>query len=509
MARRTSRRQFIGTTMQAGLGGLAAAGLLPQLEPVAADEAILHTDHVKFSSDIEPVVRMLEDTPRDQLMESVSARIRHGLSYREILAALLLAGVRNVQPRPHVGFKFHAVLVVNSAHLASISSPDSDRWLPIFWALDYFKVAQARDTEEGDWTMSAVDGGRLPGGSMAKAEFEQAMAGWDVEAADRAVSGWSRTAGMSEIFELLFRYGARDLRDIGHKAIFVANSYRTLQCIGWQYAEPVLRSLTYALLNHSGEPNPGQSDLAADRPWRDNQASVADLPPDWANGRVDEGVTRDLLAALRRDSTVDATNQARELLQRGFAPQSIWDAIFLSAGELLMQQPGIISLHALTSTNALNYAFRTTADHSTRQLLMLQNIAFICHFRDRLGRQAAGDLLSHFGNDEASGGTVNDPATLFSQLRSQPLESAKRTYAYLQRGGNPVELINAVRRFIFLKGTDSHDYKFSSAVLEDYFHISPRFRDRYLAAATFKLRGADEPDNALVHRIRAALSPLG
>ena len=83
MARRTSRRQFIGTSMQAGLGGLAAAGLLPQLEPVAADEAILQTDHVKFSSDIEPVVRMLEDTPRDQLMESVAARIRHGLSYRE------------------------------------------------------------------------------------------------------------------------------------------------------------------------------------------------------------------------------------------------------------------------------------------------------------------------------------------------------------------------------------------------------------------------------------------
>ena len=401
------------------------------------------------------------------------------------------------------------MLVVNSAHLASISSPDSDRWLPIFWALDYFKVAQARDTEEGDWTMSAVDGGRLPGGPVAKAEFEQAMAGWDVEAADRAVSGWSRTAGMSEIFELLFRYGARDLRDIGHKAIFVANSYRTLQCIGWQYAEPVLRSLTYALLNHSGEPNPGQSDLAADRPWRDNQASVADLPPDWANGRVDEGVTRDLLAALRARLDRGRHQPGSRAIATWVCSPIDLGRPLLSAGELLMQQPGIISLHALTSTNALNYAFRTTADHSTRQLLMLQNIAFICHFRDRLGRQAVGDLLSHFGNDEASGGTVNDPATLFSQLRSQPLESANRTYAYLQRGGSPVELINAARRFIFLKGTDSHDYKFSSAVMEDYFHISPRFRDRYLAAATFKLRGADEPDNALVHRIRAALSPLG
>ena len=33
-----------------------------------------------------------------------------------------------------------------------------------------------------------------------------------------------------------------------HKAIYVANSYRTLGCIGQQHAEPVLRSLAYALL---------------------------------------------------------------------------------------------------------------------------------------------------------------------------------------------------------------------------------------------------------------------
>ena len=50
------------------------------------------------------------------------------------------------------------------------------------------------------------------------------------------------------------RYGARDFRDIGHKAIYVANAWRTLQTIGWQHAEPVLRSLAYALLDHERRP---------------------------------------------------------------------------------------------------------------------------------------------------------------------------------------------------------------------------------------------------------------
>jgi len=60
---------------------------------------------------------------------------KKGLSYRDLLAALLLAGIRNIQPRP-VGFKFHAVLVVNSAHLASLSSPDQTLAAD-FLALDF------------------------------------------------------------------------------------------------------------------------------------------------------------------------------------------------------------------------------------------------------------------------------------------------------------------------------------------------------------------------------------
>ena len=77
----------------------------------------------------------------------------------------MLAGVRNVQPRPSVGFKFHAVLVVNSAHLASLASPDADRWLPIFWALDRFKAAQVETKKANGWQLGAVDEAKVPAGA--------------------------------------------------------------------------------------------------------------------------------------------------------------------------------------------------------------------------------------------------------------------------------------------------------------------------------------------------------
>src|SRR5439155_8167165 len=128
------------------------------------------------------------------------------------------------------------------------ASPDSDRWLPLLWALDNFKSSQAQDAREGDWTMAALDEKSLPPADHAKRRFQEAMDRWDEEGADVAVAQLARTAGADGIWELFWRYGARDFRDIGHKAIFVANSCRTLEAIGWEHAEPVLRSLAFALL---------------------------------------------------------------------------------------------------------------------------------------------------------------------------------------------------------------------------------------------------------------------
>src|SRR2546422_6881417 len=220
-----TRRRFLRTTATvSAVSGLGHLGFLSQLRPVSAGEANLNPEVVRFSPEMEPLVRFLEDTPRERLLEEVAARIRRGMSYRDLLAALLLAGVRNIQPRP-VGFKFHAVLVVNSAHLASLSCPDSDRWLPIFWALDHFKGSQAQDVKEGDWTMAGVEESRIPQPHKAKQAFIEAMENWDEAAADAAVAGLVRSAGAQEIFELFCRYGARDFREIGHKAIYVANSW--------------------------------------------------------------------------------------------------------------------------------------------------------------------------------------------------------------------------------------------------------------------------------------------
>jgi hypothetical protein len=507
MSMRTDRRRFLRASAAGGaLMGLGDLGFLSQLRPVSANEASLDPKVVRLQPEIEPLVRLLEETPRDRLLEEVAGRVQKGTCYRDVLAALLLAGVRNVQPRPSVGHKFHAVLVVNSAHIASLASPDTDRWLPVFWALDYFKSSQAQDVREGNWTMAPVDESAVPPARKARKAFAAAMDDWDESAADAAVAALARSAGSNEVYELFFRYGARDFRSIGHKAIYVANSCRTLQCIGWQHAEPVLRSLAYALLMHEAG-NPARRDDAADRPWKKNLERAARISEGWTGGKPDPSASADLLTTLRKGSDDDACDQVVELLNRGVAPQSIWDALFDGAGELLLRQPGIVSLHAVTSTNALHYAYQASADDETRRMLMLQNAAFLTLFRGALGgRGKVGDAqidqLEPVATSESGPGAIEE---IFAEASRDRMTAARKTLAYLKAGRDPGSLITAARRLVFLKGDDAHDYKFSSAVLEDYYNASPAWRERYLASSLVLLPGSADKDNNLVKRTRAAL----
>ena len=71
-----------------------------------------------------------------------------------------------------------------------------------------------------------------------------------------------------------------------------------------------------------------------------------------------------------------------------------------------------------------------------------------------------------------------------SQQRSD--DCGAQDAAYLHENPQPEKLIGAARQLVFVKGRNSHDYKFSSAVLEDYYHVSPPWRDRYLAASSLQ-----------------------
>ncbi len=502
-----SRRKFLkqSTGAAAAVSGL---GFLSNLPLVKASEGLLAPDLVDFGNGIEPTVQLIEKTPRSKLLEEMAFRVKAGLSYRQVLAALLLAGIRNVQPSPSVGFKFHCVLVVNSCHLASLSGPDSDRWLPIFWAMDYFKSSQADEANRSGWRMSPVKESLVPNATNVRKMFADAMENWDTEKADAATAGLCRHVGATEVFNLFAKYAARDYRSIGHKAIYLANSWRTLQVIGWDFAEPVLRSLAFALLNHNGETNPSKSDHAVDRPWRENIEVAKRFPKNWLDGKIDHAIPSKLIQSFRSAAPSDISNLVGDIVNKGISPQSIWDGVFVGAGELLMRQPGIIGLHGLTTANAMHYLWKNVQSETLRKQLLLQSCAFNPMFRDsakgrgKLGEQTVEKLNSEPLNTKGVGAIEE----ILSEVSTNRMKAANKLRGYLESGGSSHQFVNASRKVLFQKGRDAHDYKFSSAVLEDYVHISPEWRDEFLAMSVFNLKGSGHPDNKLNQRIKSSLS---
>jgi hypothetical protein len=95
-------------------------------------------------------------------------------------------------------------------------------------------------------------------------------------------------------------------------------------------------------------------------------------------------------------------------------------------------------------------------------------------------------------------------AEVFADVSRDKTAGARKALGYLRAGGDPQAFIATARRLIYLKGTDSHDYKFSEAALEDYFHVSPKLRDRCLAASVGWLKGSGAADSKLVQRTRDA-----
>lgn len=506
-----TRRKFLQNSLASGFGSSLLSFPLLARRNFAQAPASGTDGRVEFPQEIERIVRILEETPRDQAIERMAQLSRDKLSYRDFVAALFLAGIRNVNPQPP-GFKFHCVFVIHSAVQLSMHLPPKEALLPLLWAVDQFKDSQQQDVEQGDFQLLTPK--RVAEPSSAREEFRQAMDSWDEARADAAIVGLYRSCGAHDVMEELWRYGSRDYRNIGHKAIFVANSWRTLQLIGWELGENVLRSLVLGLL-HFGKDQSVNGFAFADQTYLHNlelvRQMMSKLPADcWtAPANRDESIA--LLHGLREASPADAcTELMTRLLPGHLNCQSAWDALHLMAGELMMRKPGIYGIHTVTSINALHYACRSAFAPETRLLMLLQACGWMTQFRTFM-QSSTGDMLDtsitdlrlHQLLDEGQGATSAD--ALFDLSPDDLPSAAKHAHRLAANSDQVQRFLDLSRGLLVRKGDDAHDYKYFAAISEDLDLVSPNWRGEMLAAATYYLPRNGTADSAAATRARTAL----
>lgn len=499
-----TRRGFLASGLATTLG---ATDALFRVGRAAAAEAPLRPDAVRFTDDIEPLVRLIEETPRDRVIEEVAVKLRQGLPYNQFLAALFLAGIRDVNPQPP-GFKFHCVFMIHSCNYLANMGPPEERLLPLFFVLDDFKKSQEDDIKLGDFVLSTRDG-NFPTLATAWDELDAGMNTWDEERADRATTTLSRETDIETIFARLWEYGARDYRNIGHKIIYVSNAWRTLEVIGRQNAGPVLRSIVLGLLDFGKDEvvnNYGYADQCYHANKKLAGEAMSGMPGSWSGDAPNEAVTQALIADIHAGNFAELCPAVVKRLQSGECQaHAVWDAIHMAACELMIGSPGVVGAHPVTSANAMRFAFNTAKDPQTKLLLLLQGVGWTCQFRNFMppkeGRSAP--ILS-LEPETISDDPESACAAVFDAIGPDTARASRLALAYAKKH-DPARLMDMARRLVFTKSTEHHMYKWPAAVFEDARLASPQYLPHMLAASVYYIPGSRRPDTAVIQRALQAM----
>ena len=504
----TSRRAFLrAVPLALTTTGLAWDALL------AADAPRLTTGSGR---DLESLVGLILDTPRDRRVSFIAEELRRGLSYRELLTGLYLAAVRLENT--------HHVAVVHSANWIAGSLPSGDEFLPLVWVMDMIG-GQMESRRQRNLPIQPRTKKAPPPPGKALEFYHAAMKALDPEAGELAALSLARSIGLRQTMELVWQYACRDGDDLGHKAIRLSNSWRTLDTIGWEFAENPLRYLVAR--NVHSETNDPTYEATRQRV----EATFPKLPLDWCAADADAPATCALYEEIRAARTDAAAGLVCEQLSSGKVKAgSVWDAVHLAAVELAARfnTREVIRgwpVHAVTSTNALHFAFRTVMDGATRLLILLQAVCWVSEKMTGLSLKNGRlrDLrITTLEPVEVPGDTREAVEAVFGLL---PFKSdrnphrdkqdrdkddlACRSALGLLSGADGRRRFQAVAsQYINAKADNSHDYKYSAAAFEDAAFISERWRPAFLAATTNVLHGPASASSPLLQEAREALANL-
>ena len=455
------------------------------------------------TSHIDALLQVLNEVPRGALIEKFPGLIRAGLTREDALAAMSRFAAENIQPWPDVGFKYHAVMVLQSLNECQRNLGSDQAWLPLFWGADYVLSQSRREASAGGWKMRAP--GSVPAaGENPRDALVRALDEWDRESAEIHVEQLLAQRPPGEVLQLLMPYSTRDYRSIGHKVIAAANAHRMTAANYGYGATSLIRSLIIVITNSEGDLNPAENNLAADRAWARTSArtkglsQIAKLPsshaPDWGAGE-------EILAAMRTASDLDAVDLVAGAVRDGVPDRVIWEALIASVGEQMLREGSFVAIHSNTMADALRYIHQATDDKTARLTIMLQAAALIASIRPSSGRAGRPLMLDSYEFSDPGPGLKQ----VFAEMKDSRLNAVSLALSYLEDGGDPEAFLGSIRHYTLDRVSDSHDFKYAEAVIENYNYMQGPWKNRYLATAILSINGPHSRKNRVVRESRGLL----
>ncbi|MGH7153287.1 MAG: hypothetical protein ACREF3_05105, partial [Acetobacteraceae bacterium] len=198
-------------------------------------------ERVRFSDDIEPLVRFIEETPRTEILDRTLAKLRGGVPVRAMLTASALAVTRSSDlPPGHHGGPLHPLAGLYAVSKLTERLDGEQKFLPV---MQHVALANKHihDPVTGPYNLLEFDPLDAGGIEATKAAFLKAAGRGESNKADHLFQWLWRNVPPIDAFDLLLSVAIpKNVLD-DHYFIFPAFTWRGLDCIGRAYLPLLMR----------------------------------------------------------------------------------------------------------------------------------------------------------------------------------------------------------------------------------------------------------------------------
>ncbi len=490
-----TRREFlneVGRGMLVATVGYGVAGDLG-LASALGDEI---PEALSFGP-LEPLVRLMQETPVAQLLPLLVQQLRGGVALQQLTAAAALANARTFGGEDYVGF--HTMMALAPALHMAQELPSELQALPVFKVL----YRNTNRIQEHGGRKSEVLRAVKPTAPPAKAvdgdSLRAAVRRQDLSEAEQTFAAMSQAGPEAAFNELLI--AVQDNTEV-HRVVLPYRAWDLLGLIGKEQAHTLLRqSVHYCVKAESWPRNATFDEPRSVLPKLMEQHKLLGSTP--GQRQAEDAWLEKMSQTIFKSTPEQAAEAAAAALAEGISPADVGEAITLAANQLVLRDMGrtprdevsgkpigsvhgdSIGVHACDSANAWRNMAHAANPRNCFACLILGAYQVAL---DRVAR--GGDFLNwqplpvarHLNEIKTS-----EPEALLAELDSAvrgnlQAKASAVVHRYGELGHTPRPVFDLLLRYAISEDGALHAEKFYRTVSEEFAATRRAFRWRHVVA---------------------------
>lgn len=437
----------------------------------------------------------MQETPVEKLQPALTAKLKSGISLKQLVAAGALANARTFGGEDYIGF--HTLMALTPAWKMSGSLPAQEAALPVFKVL-YRNIARIQENGgRSDEVLHPVSS--LPGTDGIDAgQLHEAVKKQNTAKAEQLLAGLVQQ-GEDQALEALLDC-VQDDTEV-HRTVLPYRAWDLMEIVGQEHALTLLRqSLRYCLQAESRRRPEWDLHAKALTHLLDEHKLLGRKP---GNRSAEDAFVDQLGMTIFSGSPDEAAEAVAAALAEGFDPAQIGEAISLAANQIVLRDRGrppewefagkptgsvhgdSIGVHATDSIHAWRNLAGISRDRNSYACLILAAWQIA---RDRESSRQPFLTWEPIPSKRQVGSvTTKDAPGLLKELDAMIRQNMQsHAGAIVQRYGSfghaPEPLFQLLLKYAVSEDGALHAEKYYQTIWDEFHRTRPAFRWRHLVA---------------------------